>query len=176
MTGVPMRHAILGAGGVGGFVGAVLAAAGEPVLLLLRAEAIATHPDTLSLDSSFGHLDAPVTKAELLDRDVDVLWVTTKATQLEKALGSVPDPALAQTVVPLLNGVDTWRGSDRCSALILSCPEPSRASWNDRRRDTSCSNLLSPGSGLLPRESSVSPEQPRYSPASVAPADSKGTS
>jgi 2-dehydropantoate 2-reductase len=106
VTGVPMRHAILGAGGVGGFVGAVLAAAGEPVLLLLRAEAIATHPDTLSLDSSFGHLDAPVTKAELLDRDVDVLWVTTKATQLEKALGSVPDPALAQTVVPLLNGVD----------------------------------------------------------------------
>ena len=34
-------HAVLGAGGVGGFVGAVLAAAGERVVLLLRAESLA---------------------------------------------------------------------------------------------------------------------------------------
>ena len=100
-------HAILGAGGVGGFVGAVLAAAGEPLLLLLRPEALARHPSTLTLDSPFGHLEAPVATATALEQPVDVLWVTTKATQLEAALGAIPDPALIKTtVVPLLNGVD----------------------------------------------------------------------
>ena len=99
-------HAILGAGGVGGFVGAVLAAAGEPVLLLLRGESLASHPPTLTLDSSFGHLEAPVATAAFLAQAADVLWVATKATQLEAALDAVPDPSLAGTVVPLLNGVD----------------------------------------------------------------------
>jgi len=99
-------HAILGAGGVGGFVGAVLAAAGEPVLLLLRGESLASHPRTLTLDSPFGHLEAPVATAAVLAQAADVLWVATKATQLEAALDAVPDPSLAGTVVPLLNGVD----------------------------------------------------------------------
>ena len=101
-----MRHAILGAGGVGGFVGAVLAAAGEPVLLLLRPETLAVHPETLTLESPFGHLVAPVTLAPNLEQAVDILWVTTKATQLEAALNAVPDPSCAAMVVPLLNGVD----------------------------------------------------------------------
>lgn len=101
-----MRHAILGAGGVGGFVGAVLAAAGEPVLLLLRPQSLAGHPETLTLESSLGNLTAPVRKAAALREAVDILWVTTKATQLEAALDLVPNPLLVRTVVPLLNGVD----------------------------------------------------------------------
>jgi 2-dehydropantoate 2-reductase len=101
-----MRHAILGAGGVGGFVGAVLAAAGDPVLLLLRPESLAAHPETLTLESPLGHLVAPVARAASLEEDVDILWVTPKATQLEAALGAVPEPGRAGMVLPLLNGVD----------------------------------------------------------------------
>ncbi len=99
-------HAILGAGGVGGFVGAVLAAAGEKVLLLLRPASLAVHPGTLTLDNPFGHLVVPVVTATALTEEVDILWVTTKATQLEAALGAVPAPSFARMVVPLLNGVD----------------------------------------------------------------------
>jgi 2-dehydropantoate 2-reductase len=101
-----MRHAILGAGGVGGFVGAVLAAAGEPVLLLIRRESLAAHPATLRLESPLGNLEAPVTLAATLEQPVDVLWVTTKATQLEAALAAVPDATQTNHVVPLLNGID----------------------------------------------------------------------
>jgi 2-dehydropantoate 2-reductase len=101
-----MTHAILGAGGVGGFVGAVLADAGEQVLLLLRAESLAGHPETLTLESPLGRLTAPVGKAVALEQEADVLWVATKATQLEAALAAIPDPRLARMVIPLLNGVD----------------------------------------------------------------------
>ncbi len=115
----PELQAILGAGGVGGFVGAVLAGGGERVLLLLRAESLPGHPPALTLDSPFGHLDVPVEMAASLDQEVDILWVATKATQLEAALQAVPNPALARMVVPLLNGVDhiarlrAWFGAER---------------------------------------------------------------
>ena len=36
----------------------------------------------------------------------DVLWIAVKATQLEDALRSVPDPMAPKIVVPLLNGID----------------------------------------------------------------------
>jgi len=36
----------------------------------------------------------------------DVLWISVKATQLDDALRLVTDPASAQAVVPLLNGID----------------------------------------------------------------------
>ena len=100
------RHAILGAGGVGGFVGALLGAGGDDVLLLLRPQSLAVHPNTLTLDSPLGRLETPVSLAATLDHSVDILWVTPKATQLEAALGAVPDPVLARMIVPLLNGVD----------------------------------------------------------------------
>jgi 2-dehydropantoate 2-reductase len=101
-----MRHAVLGAGGVGGFVGAVLAHGGERVTLLLRPETLAVHPDSLALESGLGGFSAACTRAARLEEEVDVLWVTPKATQLESALALVPEPALARRVVPLLNGVD----------------------------------------------------------------------
>ncbi len=99
-------HAILGAGGVGGFVGAVLAFAGARVIVLLRPESFPGYPHALTLESPLGNLSAPVVPALTLEEPVDVLWVTPKATQLGASLGAVPDPGLVRMVVPLLNGVD----------------------------------------------------------------------
>ena len=99
-------HAILGAGGVGGFVGAVLAFGGARVIVLLRAESFPGYPHSLTLESPLGNLSAPVVPALTLAEPVDVLWVTPKATQLGASLGAVPDPGLVRMVVPLLNGVD----------------------------------------------------------------------
>jgi 2-dehydropantoate 2-reductase len=51
--------------------------------------------------------------------EVDVLWVTVKATQLDTALHSVTDATSLRAIVPLLNGIDHLRllrakyGADR---------------------------------------------------------------
>ena len=39
-----LRHAVLGAGGVGGLLAAALARAGADVVLVLRPETLASHP------------------------------------------------------------------------------------------------------------------------------------
>ena len=46
-----MRHAVLGAGGVGGLIAAALARSGEHVLLLLRPETLAAYGGRLRLES-----------------------------------------------------------------------------------------------------------------------------
>jgi 2-dehydropantoate 2-reductase len=103
-----VRHAILGAGGVGGLVGGALARTGFDVVLLLRATTLARQPPTLRVESVvLGDFDVPLPAASALDRDVEVLWVTTKAPQLSAALElAPPDRVGTATVVPLLNGVD----------------------------------------------------------------------
>ena len=101
-----MRHAVLGAGGIGGLIGAALARAGHDVLLLLRPKKLPEYPQRLAVESAvLGTFEVEVPAAAALDRDVDVLWVATKATQLESALDAA-SPEHAGTVVPLLNGVD----------------------------------------------------------------------
>jgi 2-dehydropantoate 2-reductase len=103
-----VRHAILGAGGVGGLIGGALAHAGAEVLLLLRPETLAAHPDRLRVESVvLGEFEVDVATASALDREVDVLWVTPKATQLDAALELAPPERVGDAVVvPLLNGVD----------------------------------------------------------------------
>jgi len=102
-----MRHAILGAGGVGGLIGAALAKSGEAVTLVLRPEALKNYPAELSLESPLGSFSVPVDRAASVTTPVDVLWVTVKATQMEAALRSVAvAPEQIGTVVPLLNGMD----------------------------------------------------------------------
>jgi 2-dehydropantoate 2-reductase len=102
-----MRHAILGAGGVGGLIGVALAKSGEAVTLVLRPETLKNYPAELSLESPLGSFHVPVDRAASLMTPVDVLWVTVKATQLEAALRSVTvAPDQIGTVVPLLNGMD----------------------------------------------------------------------
>ena len=100
-----MRHAILGAGGVGGFLAAVLGQAGHDIVVVLRPESLAGHPDTVQLESLLGRAAASVTKTASLDSPVDILWVTVKATQLSRALERV-QAAAPGAVVPLLNGID----------------------------------------------------------------------
>lgn len=102
------RHAILGAGGVGGLVGGALARAGCEVTLLLRPETLAVHPGRLRVESVvLGDFEVEVATAGALEREPDVLWVTPKAPQLEAALAlAPPERAGDAVVVPLLNGVD----------------------------------------------------------------------
>ncbi len=103
-----MRHAVLGAGGVGGLVGGALARAGREVQLILRPETLAAWPGRLRVESALlGEFEVEVASAARLEPPVDVLWVTTKATQLEAALPAAPPERLGQAlVVPFLNGID----------------------------------------------------------------------
>jgi 2-dehydropantoate 2-reductase len=103
-----VRHAILGAGGVGGFVGGALARSGAEVVLLLRPETLARHPPRLRIESVLlGDFEVDVAVASELDREVDVVWVTPKAPQLEAALELAPAESIGRAVaVPLMNGID----------------------------------------------------------------------
>ena len=103
-----MRHAVLGAGGVGGLVGGALAKAGHPVTLLVRPGRRDHYPERLAVESeTLGTFEAPVRVADRLDGQFDVVWITVKATALEEALNAVPPEELGDGVVmPLLNGVD----------------------------------------------------------------------
>src|SRR5215218_2021691 len=103
-----MRHAVLGAGGVGTFLGAALARSGREVLLLMREESLARYDGAAHVESALlGDFVVAVPAASRLERAVDVLWVTTKATQLADALERVPAAtAEGAVVVPLLNGID----------------------------------------------------------------------
>jgi len=101
----PLRHAILGAGGVGGLIGACLAHAGSPVTLVVRRETLEHYPKQLHLESPFGKFAVDVsTTAEV--PAADVLWLTVKATQLETALTAFKNPDSVRAIVPLLNGID----------------------------------------------------------------------
>jgi len=100
-----MRHAILGAGGVGGMIGACLARAGDAVTMVVRAETPAAHPPKLQLESAFGNWSVEVGWRSSVP-PADVLWLTVKATQLDEALRSITDVSTIAAIVPLLNGVE----------------------------------------------------------------------
>jgi 2-dehydropantoate 2-reductase len=101
----PMRHAILGAGGVGGLIGACLAHAGALVTLVVRPETFQQQPRQLHLKSPFGNFSADVAVATEVP-PCDVLWITVKATQFEAALSAIENADAIRAIVPLLNGID----------------------------------------------------------------------
>lgn len=101
----PMRHAILGAGGVGGMIGACLAHAGDAVTLVVRQETLGQYPKQLTLESAFGQFTVDVAVATEVPA-ADVLWITVKATQLDSALSALTNPDGVRAIVPLLNGID----------------------------------------------------------------------
>jgi 2-dehydropantoate 2-reductase len=101
-----MRIAVLGAGGVGGFLAALLAHDGHEVIVIAREETVeAINRDGVTLDSDLiGSLLEYPRAVTTLDADVDTLLVTVKATGLRAALTRIRvDPPL---VVPQLNGLE----------------------------------------------------------------------
>jgi 2-dehydropantoate 2-reductase len=114
-----MRIAILGAGGVGGYDGAVLARAGNEVQLLARGqhlEAIRTGGLRISeADGSswVARVDATDDPAAL--RGAELVLVTVKSYDLDAIAPVAADLARhGATVVPFLNGVDA---ADRLEQL-----------------------------------------------------------
>jgi 2-dehydropantoate 2-reductase len=105
----PIRVAVLGPGGIGGLLAALLARRGDHVLCLARP-ATAAHLAEHGLElrsPALGDAKVTVEAATRLDQPVDVVFVTVKATQLESAIGAVPPEALGDAlVVPFLNGID----------------------------------------------------------------------
>ena len=77
-----MKHAVLGAGGVGGLVGGLLAQAGEEVTLIVRPETDAAYPTILQVERPAGSFRIAVRHAAQLAEPVDALWITVKETQL----------------------------------------------------------------------------------------------
>ena len=98
--------AILGPGGVGGFLAAALADAGETVTVIAREATAAVIAERgIELRSvRLGELTAHPRVAAALARPVATLIVATKAAGLEAALDRVT--AAPELVVPLLNGLD----------------------------------------------------------------------
>lgn len=100
-----LRHAILGVGGVGGLIGASLARSGDSVTLIVRREVLASYPQQLKLESSFGNFSVLVERSAEVP-PLDVLWIAVKATQLEESLAAITNPEKIKAIVPLLNGID----------------------------------------------------------------------
>lgn len=151
----PMRHAILGAGGVGGLIGACLAHSGGSVTLVVRREVLASYPKTLRLESPFGNFSVNVEVAAEVP-PVDALWITVKATQLEASLGAVKAPDAVRSIVPLLNGIDhiallrTKYGRDRVIPATIAV-ESERVSPGHivHRSPFARLNVSSAGRGVL---------------------------
>jgi 2-dehydropantoate 2-reductase len=99
-----MKHAIFGAGAIGGLVGTALGSIGEDVSVVVRPEKLASYPATLTLERPTGTITSRAKAVASLTESVDVLWIATKTYQLVKALESVK--VSPGCVVPLLNGVE----------------------------------------------------------------------
>jgi 2-dehydropantoate 2-reductase len=99
-----MKHAILGAGAIGGLVGTALASLGEDITMIVRPEKLAEYHGSLTLERPTGTITASAKAVTELTEPVDVLWIATRTFQLESALEPVKSSPML--VVPLLNGVD----------------------------------------------------------------------
>jgi 2-dehydropantoate 2-reductase len=98
--------AVLGPGGVGGFVAGALSRAGESVRVVAREQTVELiERQGISVQSAIlGDFIARPPVTSRLTEDVDVLFVATKAVGLEQALERIAgQPGV---VVPLLNGLD----------------------------------------------------------------------
>jgi 2-dehydropantoate 2-reductase len=104
-----IRVAVLGPGGVGGLLAALLARAGNDVQVLAgEATARVIAATGIRLESRmFGDFNVALGAATRLDGPVDACFIAVKNTQLAAALGRVPSAALGDgLVVPFLNGID----------------------------------------------------------------------
>jgi 2-dehydropantoate 2-reductase len=103
------RVAVVGPGGVGGLLGALLTRAGHAVRYVAKPEtAAALNANGVHVSSAvFGEFQVPAVAAPHLTGPVDLCLVTVKAGSLDAALAAVPADAVADgLVLPLLNGVE----------------------------------------------------------------------
>jgi 2-dehydropantoate 2-reductase len=103
-----VRYAILGAGGIGLLLAGALARSDQRVTLLMRAGTKAKYGGKLQVQSEvLGDFEVKVSAETELHIEADVLYVSTKAYQLEGALAAAPRARLGRAVViPMLNGID----------------------------------------------------------------------
>ncbi|MET7379328.1 2-dehydropantoate 2-reductase [Streptomyces sp. NPDC005526] len=109
MANDELTVAVLGPGGVGGLLAALLARAGHRVICLAGADTVRTLRDTgLRVRSGqFGELTARVAADTELREPVDACLITVKHTALGPALHRIPGRALGDgLIVPFLNGVE----------------------------------------------------------------------
>ncbi|HKW07096.1 MAG TPA: 2-dehydropantoate 2-reductase [Candidatus Dormibacteraeota bacterium] len=104
-----LRVAVLGPGGVGGLMAALLARSGDSVLVL-AGDSTAQEIESRGIQVEsrrFGDFTATPRAATHLSEPVDAVLVAVKATHLEEAAKRVPPAALGDAiVVPFLNGLD----------------------------------------------------------------------
>jgi 2-dehydropantoate 2-reductase len=102
-----VKHAVLGAGAIGGLIGTLLSAGGEDVTFIVRHAGLPAAPDTFTVLRQDGSsIEGAVRSVEAITGDdVDVLWISTKATDLQQALQRVRASS-PRAVVPLLNGFE----------------------------------------------------------------------
>ncbi len=109
MSTTKLTVAILGPGGVGGMIGALLARAGHRIVCLAGEQTVTVlRQQGLRVDSDqYGEFTAAVEADTELREPVDAVFVTVKQTALAEALDRVPAEVLGTAVVvPLLNGLD----------------------------------------------------------------------
>ncbi|MFE0454469.1 ketopantoate reductase family protein [Streptomyces sp. NPDC058914] len=101
--------AVLGPGGIGGLLAALLSRAGHHVTCLAGADT-AAHLRTHGIhvrSKQFGEFTAPVDADTELRSPVDAVLIAVKHTSLDAALTRLPAPALGDALlVPFLNGVE----------------------------------------------------------------------
>ena len=112
-----MRILILGAGGVGGFYGARLLAAGRDVTFLVRTGSAALLAGGLELESPFGDLTLPPPPVALdgqLHSAYDLILLSCKSYDLESAMEAIaPAVGGSTSILPLLNGLAHMEALDR---------------------------------------------------------------
>lgn len=133
-----MRIAVIGAGGIGGYFGGRLAAAGHEVALIARGEHLAAlRGDGLAVDSPNGDLALPASAFTATDDTgevgpVDVVLLCVKTWQFDDVLTTLPPLMGPDTaVMTLQNGVEApvqvaevvgrdavWPGTARIIALL----------------------------------------------------------
>jgi 2-dehydropantoate 2-reductase len=109
-----MKVAVLGAGAIGGTIGALLSRGGHDIEVTARGDNLAAlRSNGLRLDGAWGSVQTPVTASEILTRAPELAFVTTKVQDAEAAmlgsaqfLGGIP-------VVVVQNGMRSIETAER---------------------------------------------------------------
>lgn len=110
-----LRLLVLGAGGIGGYFGARLAAAGVDVTFLVRPQRAETlRQNGLVVLSPLGDVRMPVATMTEVQAPFDAVLLACKAFDLDSAMDAIA-PAIRRgtLVLPLLNGLRHLDALDR---------------------------------------------------------------